>query len=933
MHLDTPGPSRTAPSRNRGPWRAYFHDHPKLKINNSIAMATGKAKVYCKRCFNAHTAAAQLEDAHEVQVGRRVTVRSVETIEEHLWAIRDTNPQSSIGWLRAASGTLKNHLRTCLHQPQEVRNEYAQESPRRRQQSTPPPLPPTLATPFNPAFNFDPSSSLSSLSGPSHQYSDARRHFFALDPSSFGSPPPGSLSPSPSLAPSDSISRTGSHTRSSHARSLSLGYKKSGASKPVSRVGSTNFDLSQWSDARQASFERAVARLTASAGFSLSWVDNIEWLNLLEEFIPAAKSPSRKVLTKCLIPALISELRAEAKANVKGKNATVQADGWTGENHHHLIAFMITVGGKLHTVKVHDASTERKTTENLLRVLEEVVEEIERDWEATVIAVVTDASGESRKARRLYGKKYPWIIVLDCYAHQINLIVGDYFKSNKDVLAYTDLATELIAWLRSKTLLLGLIRQSQIATHGRTLAIIRAVLTRWTAHYLAFNRLLELRDTLLSVIYADEARPEAHRMVIIGDRKTKIKSRAMIAIVKNPLFWHAILRMTRHLRPLAIAANIVQAAFCRVDQVLLTFGFLTMQYRAMTDEDDASGVKAILESIEKRWAKADQEVFIAAVILNPIFQSAPFAPLSSFNNAGIHTLLEHLWIRVFRSVPPVEFYQQLKDYLAKSGMFANLESQCQIENNIAQREGRTINPMNVFDSFCFPDRPWPALIQLASRILSISANSASCERLFSAFGNTLTKLRNRLGVGTLTALTELKMHIRDEHVRKQSKDRVKRQFTARNSSTTAPSAMPAEQCPSIAITPVATAAAEQPPLASREEGSFESGLNDDGATEPNAEQSSPGNDFRSIASSHSMMVDLDDRDNHPVRDPDTIGHQIPISELFDFSRTHWVDTYSHVAERSFDEELALYELLDLDADGEEDADIGVDDSMEDVLIG
>ncbi|KAF5381398.1 hypothetical protein D9615_008423 [Tricholomella constricta] len=240
--------------------------------------------------------------------------------------------------------------------------------------------------------------------------------------------------------------------------------------------------------------------------------------------------------------------------------------------------------------------------------------------------------------------------------------------------------------------------------------------------------------------------------------------------------------------------------------------------------------------------------------------------------------------------------------------------------------------MNVFDSFCFPDRPWPALIQLASRILSISANSASCERLFSVFGNTLTKLRNRLGVGTLTALTELKMHIRDEHVRKQSKDRVKRQFTARNSSTTTPSAMPAEQCPLIAITPVTTAAA--PSLGKHwEEGSFESGLNDDGATEPNAEQSSPGNDFRSIASSHSMMVDLDDRDNHPVRDPDTIGHQIPISELFDFSRTHWVDTYSHVAERSFDEELALYELLDLDADGEEDADIGVDDTMEDILIG
>lgn len=55
----------------------------------------------------------------------------------------------------------------------------------------------------------------------------------------------------------------------------------------------------------------------------------------------------------------------------------------------------------------------------------------------------------------------------------------------------------------------------------------------------------------------------------------------------------------------------------------------------------------------------------------------------------------------------------------------------------------------------------------------------SCERLFSVFGNTLTELRNRLGTDTLTTLMEIKMHVRDEHVRKKTKDRVKCQFAAR----------------------------------------------------------------------------------------------------------------------------------------------------------
>jgi hypothetical protein len=62
---------------------------------------------------------------------------------------------------------------------------------------------------------------------------------------------------------------------------------------------------------------------------------------------------------------------------------------------------------------------ERKTAENLLQVLEEVVHTVEEEWGATVVAVVTDASGESWKACCLFARKYPRIMVLDCYAHQV----------------------------------------------------------------------------------------------------------------------------------------------------------------------------------------------------------------------------------------------------------------------------------------------------------------------------------------------------------------------------------------------------------------------------------------------------------------------------------------------------------------------------------
>ena len=53
--------------------------------------------------------------------------------------------------------------------------------------------------------------------------------------------------------------------------------------------------------------------------------------------------------------------------------------------------------------------------------------------------------------------------------------------------------------------------------------------------------------------------------------------------------------MKRHLEPLAIAANITQASFCRLDEVLLTFGYLVMQYQKMqTDADDAAACASII---------------------------------------------------------------------------------------------------------------------------------------------------------------------------------------------------------------------------------------------------------------------------------------------------------------------------------------------------
>jgi hypothetical protein len=93
-------------------------------------------------------------------------------------------------------------------------------------------------------------------------------------------------------------------------------------------------------------FENHIARLTVSAGFPLSWVDNTEWIDFCTKFLPATSLPSQKTLTYHLLPTAVEELRASARAAAKGHEATLQADRWTGINNHHLLAFIITADSK-----------------------------------------------------------------------------------------------------------------------------------------------------------------------------------------------------------------------------------------------------------------------------------------------------------------------------------------------------------------------------------------------------------------------------------------------------------------------------------------------------------------------------------------------------------------------------------------------------------
>jgi len=64
------------------------------------------------------------------------------------------------------------------------------------------------------------------------------------------------------------------------------------------------------------------------------------------------------------------------------------------------------------------------------------------------------------------------------------------------------------------------------------------------------------------------------------------------------------------------------------------------------------------------------------------------------------------------------------------------------------------------------------------------------------------------------------------------------------------------------------------------------------------------------------LIKAAETDNNELPEPSPDALSIPIRDLFDFMQSYWVEAYDKLAMRGLQDELELYELLDLDADGD-----------------
>ncbi|KAF8890535.1 hypothetical protein CPB84DRAFT_1849117 [Gymnopilus junonius] len=238
-------------------------------------MAGDKAKKYCKACLDAHVAEIQAQHDATLLAGMPVTIIHALALKdaqgmggEHALAPYSQGASSSqtflVTSLNALDALLSSYNAMQLHGTTSwVNSINNSESP------SPAMMPLSLLV----------------LPGTSSE----------AGPSLFYATRPGTPS---SVAPGDSISNVSAPTMpptippTTFVPNLSHCQSRCGLD-----TASPILPYFNWNAEKQKDFENQIDHLTAAAGLPLSWVDNPEFIALINKFIPTANPPSRKVLT------------------------------------------------------------------------------------------------------------------------------------------------------------------------------------------------------------------------------------------------------------------------------------------------------------------------------------------------------------------------------------------------------------------------------------------------------------------------------------------------------------------------------------------------------------------------------------------------------------------------------------------------------------
>ncbi|KAF4132080.1 hypothetical protein GN958_ATG18750 [Phytophthora infestans] len=125
------------------------------------------------------------------------------------------------------------------------------------------------------------------------------------------------------------------------------------------------------------------------------------------------------------------------------------SDVWQNISKEHLLGYQLSLFGMLLTYALRHAGDEHREIA-IVKQLEQVIEQAQQaKWR--VGAIITDNAGQCSRARRILALRWPQMVFLFCFAHDVDNLVKAVLRSTlKDVAAQAATAVKILNASSSK---------------------------------------------------------------------------------------------------------------------------------------------------------------------------------------------------------------------------------------------------------------------------------------------------------------------------------------------------------------------------------------------------------------------------------------------------------------------------------------------------
>eukprot|EP00474_Spongospora_subterranea_P006013 CRZ06471.1 hypothetical protein [Spongospora subterranea] len=419
--------------------------------------------------------------------------------------------------------------------------------------------------------------------------------------------------------------------------------------------------------------------------------------------------PSRSALGTIILDQYADNIDQQQRSRLMemqtatGGRLNFLSDAWQNVSKRHLLGCMLGMFGVNISYGLfpvgsrHDAIAIAEQMEKIM------IEMVQSGWKLG--AVITDNAGQCGRARRILVLRWPSLVFLHCFAHDINNLVKAILKTVfHEVASQAMRAVACINQSSSKWLVR--VRDPLMETYGKNLAFISLCETRWNSMQGCFASLLRVRSAL---------------EMLAAKYRTDSEFPAALKVFGTSEFWFSLSSAEEIIRPLSSASFKLQRDENTMTDILISMREI---YQGFANSDQ------LVPLIESRWNVCEQPLIMLTLFLHPQYiteaRSLPETMLTAVNRICD--------IAIY-------YYRRLVDHdygNLRGDMFKWIEGNL-IDVSFSEFDGHVQFWQYVKKSMRNCKIP-----VLAMTILSVAVNTATCERLFSELSLIHTAKRNRL---------------------------------------------------------------------------------------------------------------------------------------------------------------------------------------------